>query len=75
MKNLEPLKQVTNIKTGTSDKKTISNQPHEIAAAAKSMRVEPIVIHLAKHITKSNDREVISIWVDQWRGSSVGVII
>jgi DNA invertase Pin-like site-specific DNA recombinase len=57
------------------DKKTISNQPHEIAAAAKSMGVEPICIYLAKHETKSNNREVIKEWIEKWRGSSVGVII
>ena len=57
------------------DKKTISNQPHEIAAAAKSMGVEPIAIHLAKYETKSNDRTIIKEWLEKWRGSSVGVII
>jgi DNA invertase Pin-like site-specific DNA recombinase len=57
------------------DKKTISNQPHEIAAAAKSMGVEQISIYLAKHETKSNNREVIKEWIEKWRGSSVGVII
>lgn len=57
------------------DKKTISNQPHEVKAAAVSMKCEPIAIHLAKHVTKSNDREVIKKFIETNRGSSVGVII
>lgn len=75
MKNLEPLKQITNIQTGTSDKKTISNQPHEIKAAAESFKCSPIAIHIAKHETKSNDRETIRKFIEEKRGSSVGIII
>lgn len=63
------------MKKQTKDKSLISDQPHEIASAARSMKVEPIAIHLAKVHTGSNDRSIINEWIEKWRGSSVGVII
>jgi len=56
------------------DQKTISDEPHEIAAAAKSMKCLPIVIHMAKHITESNNRKVIAEFIKKHKGSSVAVI-
>lgn len=47
------------------DSLNISNQPHEIAYAAEKMNVTPFVIHMAKHFTKSSDRELIYEWIKE----------
>lgn len=57
------------------DKKTISNQPGEINQAAKQLGVEPIAIHLVKHILNTNDRETLYEYIKSHKGQSLGVIL
>jgi uncharacterized protein YaiI (UPF0178 family) len=49
---------------GPKDTNTISNAAHEIARAARTCGVPVYVVHLAKHVTKSNDRKVVYDWVE-----------
>jgi hypothetical protein len=46
------------------DRTTIANDENEIKTAAKSMGVAPVFIHIAKHVTHSNKREVIEAWIE-----------
>lgn len=57
------------------DATTISNAQHEIKQAAKTLGVHPIVIHLAKHYSGSNDRAVIYDWVEKRRGTDIVVSV
>lgn len=57
------------------DTSKISNADYEIRNAAKTLGVEPHIIHLAKYVTKSNDRETIYNWIKSREGCIYSIII
>lgn len=63
------------IKNKQQDKETIGNAVSEINNAAKACNVEPIVIHVAKFLGKSNKRDEVYKWIDAHIGDVMGVPI
>lgn len=57
------------------DEKTISDSVAEINRAAKTLNVDPIVIRVAKYLSKSNDRDTVYKWVENHMGDCMGINI
>lgn len=66
-----PLEPVEEKETrGAKDSDTISDEPHEINAAAHALGVLPITIHFAKYKIDTNNRAEIYKWVQDNKGES-----
>lgn len=60
-------------KNQKQDSKTISDAVVEINRAAKALKVRPVVIHIAKELSGSNDRETVYAYVRSHMGDTMGI--
>lgn len=63
------------MKSNKLNNRLISNAESQINQAAKTLNVDPIVIRVAKYLSKSNDRETIYRWIENHMGDTMGILI